>query len=70
MGASIVSTLTTAFTSTATAIGSSIVNLFNDIFVAEGGGLTNVGIYIIALAGVGFAFGLSKAILSFGRNRG
>lgn len=79
MAASIVSTLTTAFTTTAQGIGSAIVSLFQSIFMnattsAEGvvtySGISNLGIYVLVLAGVGFAFGLSKVVFGMIRNRG
>ena len=70
MAGEIVSTIVTAFTSTAQSIGTAIVSLFQSMFMnattVEGvttySGISNVGIYTLVLAGVGLAFGLSKAI--------
>lgn len=79
MAAEIVSTLVTAFTSTAQAIGVAIVSLFQSIFMnattsAEGittySGISDLGVYVLVLAGVGFAFGLSKVVFGMIRNRG
>lgn len=71
MGAEIVTTLTTAFTSTASAIGKGIVSIFTDVFMAEGGeSLSSVGTFVLVMAGVGFAFGLAKFVTGMIRNRG
>ncbi len=71
MAAEIVSTLVTAFTSTAQSIGTGCVSLFESIFMnADKTSISNLGIYLLVLAGVGFAFGLSKMIFGMVRNRG
>ena len=70
MGAEIVSTLTTAFTSTASAIGKGIVSIFSDVFLNGEGGLSSVGTFVLVMAGVGFAFGLAKFVTGMIRNRG
>ena len=73
MAGEIVSTIVTAFTSTAQSIGTAIVSLFQSMFMnattVEGvttySGISNVGVYTLVLAGVGLAFGLSKAIFGW-----
>lgn len=70
MAAEIVTTLTTAFTSTASAIGTGVVQLFTDLVTTGEGKLSNLGIFILVMAGVGFAFGLSKMLVGLIRNRG
>lgn len=75
MAAEIVSTLVTAFTTTAQSIGTGCVSLFQSIFMkqTEAGvyeGISDLGVYLLVLAGVGFAFGLSKMIFGMVRNRG
>ena len=78
MAAEIVSTIVTAFTTTAQSIGTAIVSLFQAIFMnattVEGvttyAGISDLGIYVLVLAGVGFAFGLSKVVFGMIRNRG
>ena len=78
MAAEIVSSIVTAFTTTAQAIGTAIVSLFQSIFMngttVEGvttySGISDLGIYVLVLAGVGFAFGLSKVVFGMIRNRG
>ena len=71
MAAQIVSTIVTAFTTTAQSIGTAIVNLFQSIFMdATGEGISDLGVYVLVLAGVGFAFGLSKVVFGMIRNRG
>lgn len=70
MAAEIVTTITTAFTSTATAIGKGVVGLFTDLMSTTDGKLSNLGIFILVMAGVGFAFGLSKMLVGLIRNRG
>ena len=71
MAAQIVSTIVTAFTTTAQSIGTAIVNLFQSIFMdATGAGISDLGVYVLVLAGVGFAFGLSKVVFGMIRNRG
>lgn len=79
MAASIVSTLVTAFTTTAQSIGKAIVSLFQTMFMnattsSEGvvtySGISDLGTYLLVLAGVGFAFGLSKVVFGMIRNRG
>lgn len=71
MAGTIVSTLVTAFTTTAQSIGTAIVSLFKSIFMdAAGTGISDLGVYVLVLAGVGFAFGLSKVVFGMIRNRG
>lgn len=78
MAAEIVSSIVTAFTATAQAIGTAIVSLFQSIFmngttvdgVTTYSGISDLGIYVLVLAGVGFAFGLSKVVFGMIRNRG
>ena len=79
MASTIVSTLVTAFTTTAESIGTAIVSLFQSIFMnattsTEGvvtySGISDLGVYVLVLAGVGFAFGLSKVVFGMIRNRG
>lgn len=78
MAAEIVSTIVTAFTTTAQSIGAAIVALFQAIFMnattVEGvttySGISDLGVYVLVLAGIGFAFGLSKVVFGMIRNRG
>ena len=73
MGAEIVTTLTTAFTSTASSIGKGIVSIFSDVFLVTSGDtttLSSVGQFVLVMAGVGFAFGLAKFVTGMIRNRG
>lgn len=77
MAANIVSTIVTAFTTTAQSIGTAIVSLFQSIFmkstVVDGvttyDGISDLGIYVLVLAGIGFAFGLSKVIFGWIRSK-
>lgn len=62
MGASIVSTFVDSFTSLMSGLGTAIVDTFNTVFVAEGGGLSNLAIWGIVFGGVGLGIALVRGL--------
>lgn len=56
----IVETFTTAFTNMASGLGTGVTDLFNNVFVTESGGLSNLAVWGLTLGGVGLALGLVR----------
>jgi len=56
----IVQTFTEAFTNMTSGIGTGIVDLFNNVFVTEEGGLSNLAIWGITFGAIGLVLGLVR----------
>lgn len=59
---SIVTAIVTAFTEFLTGIGSAIVDFFETIFIADGGGLTTAAIVSLVFIGVSFAMWIVRKV--------
>lgn len=75
--ADLVSSIVSAFTTACQSIGTGVVSLFKGIMIENIGttaapeyALSGVGQFVLVMAGVGFAFGLSKSLVNLIRNRG
>lgn len=77
MAAELVSVLTTAFVNTAKALGEGVRILFTDLITETSTvngvsttSISDLGVFVLVMAGIGFAFGLSKMFVNLIRNRG
>ena len=64
MGASIVSTFTEAIAGVATGIATTVVDVFNAVCVAEGGGISNIAIWGLVFGGIALATGIVRKFTS------
>lgn len=64
MATSIVETITGAFSSFVSGIGTTIVNAFDSIFLNSEGGLSNLAIWGLVFAGVGLGMAIIRKFTS------
>lgn len=69
MVASIVKGLTDTVSGLLGGLGKGIAGLFNDLFVAEAGGITELATWVIVLLGVSIGLGAIAWVSSLIRNR-
>lgn len=60
VGTQIVNTVVEAFTGLAEGIASTVQTVFEQLFITENGGISNLAIWGLVFVGVGAAFGLVK----------
>ncbi len=67
MGSSIIQTIVTAITGFLAGMGEALVSFFNGVFTStsEGGtGISNLGIFLLTMVGIGFAMWAVRQVLS------
>lgn len=60
MGNEIITTIVDAIAELGVGLGSSIVDIFNSLFVNAEGNLNNIAIWALTFVGLGFTFGLVR----------
>ena len=69
MVTNIVTGLTATVSGLLGGLGKGIAGLFNDLFIAEGGGLTQMATWVVVLLGVSIGLGAIGWVSSLIRNR-
>lgn len=62
LGTSIITALTSGIKDGATAVADALVTAFKAVFINTTGGLSDIGIVVLTLGGLGLAFGIAKMI--------
>ena len=62
LGSSVITALTSGVKDGATAVADGIVTAFKSVFLNSTGGLSEIGIVVLTLGGLGLAFGIAKMV--------